>query len=296
MVTYQGRRPQIISMSFFVPDSGQWRSLTYFCGELFLFNAIISLFESSSTDGFIYSSCAPSTGFNPRWDCTLSFQMQVPDLALVRFVVEDHDHTAKNDFVGQFTLPFTSLRTGNNQKAAICFIQQTSLVCALYNVCTVFFFLRLSTCSPIKGRWFESVPCHALYPRQSEERSSRQNCVRAYRHCQRQGMNDVHLNQMESCIFRQQRALETELWMWGGEGLCRCCCQSIPRVVQFKPSHFPTQEERWCLSEMKEHAGSQQMNCLELDNKSLLHCGSIWSCQCWGLWKRLRIGVHETHW
>ncbi|KAI5629394.1 1-phosphatidylinositol 4,5-bisphosphate phosphodiesterase delta-3-A, partial [Silurus asotus] len=53
-----------------------------------------------------------NNGFNPRWDCTLSFQLQVPDLALVRFVVEDHDHTSKNDFVGQFTLPFTSLRTG----------------------------------------------------------------------------------------------------------------------------------------------------------------------------------------
>lgn len=53
-----------------------------------------------------------NNGFNPRWDCTLSFQLQVPDLALVRFVVEDHDHTAKNDFVGQYTLPFTSLRTG----------------------------------------------------------------------------------------------------------------------------------------------------------------------------------------
>ncbi|XP_003964868.2 1-phosphatidylinositol 4,5-bisphosphate phosphodiesterase delta-3-A [Takifugu rubripes] len=53
-----------------------------------------------------------NNGFNPRWDCTLGFQLQVPELALVRFVVEDHDHTAKNDFVGQFTLPFTSLRTG----------------------------------------------------------------------------------------------------------------------------------------------------------------------------------------
>lgn len=57
---------------------------------------------------------APSTGFNPRWDCTLSFQLQVPDLALVRFVVEDHDHTGRNDFVGQLTLPFTSLRTGTD--------------------------------------------------------------------------------------------------------------------------------------------------------------------------------------
>ncbi|XP_036003670.1 1-phosphatidylinositol 4,5-bisphosphate phosphodiesterase delta-3-A isoform X1 [Fundulus heteroclitus] len=53
-----------------------------------------------------------NNGFNPRWDCTLSFQLQVPELALVRFVVEDHDHAVKNDFVGQFTLPFTSLRTG----------------------------------------------------------------------------------------------------------------------------------------------------------------------------------------
>ncbi|XP_069021381.1 1-phosphatidylinositol 4,5-bisphosphate phosphodiesterase delta-3-A [Embiotoca jacksoni] len=53
-----------------------------------------------------------NNGFNPHWDCTLSFQLQVPDLALVRFMVEDHDHTAKNDLVGQFTLPFTSLRTG----------------------------------------------------------------------------------------------------------------------------------------------------------------------------------------
>ncbi|KAG9337602.1 hypothetical protein JZ751_028454 [Albula glossodonta] len=53
-----------------------------------------------------------NNGFNPHWDCTLTFHVQVPELALVRFVVEDHDHTAKNDFVGQFTLPFTSLRTG----------------------------------------------------------------------------------------------------------------------------------------------------------------------------------------
>ncbi|KAM6957704.1 1-phosphatidylinositol 4,5-bisphosphate phosphodiesterase delta-3-A-like [Aplochiton taeniatus] len=53
-----------------------------------------------------------NNGFNPRWDCTLAFQLQVPELALVRFVVEDHDHTVKNDFVGQYTIPFTSLRTG----------------------------------------------------------------------------------------------------------------------------------------------------------------------------------------
>ncbi|XP_008436296.1 1-phosphatidylinositol 4,5-bisphosphate phosphodiesterase delta-3-A [Poecilia reticulata] len=53
-----------------------------------------------------------NNGFNPRWDCTFNFTIHVPDLALVRFVVEDHDYTSSNDFLGQFTLPFTSLRTG----------------------------------------------------------------------------------------------------------------------------------------------------------------------------------------
>ena len=52
------------------------------------------------------------SGFNPRWDCTFNFTVHVPDLALVRFMVEDHDFTSSNDFLGQYTLPFNSLRTG----------------------------------------------------------------------------------------------------------------------------------------------------------------------------------------
>ncbi|MCI4384148.1 hypothetical protein PGIGA_G00035610 [Pangasianodon gigas] len=53
-----------------------------------------------------------NNGFNPRWDCTFKFLLHVPELVLVRFVVEDHDYTARNEFLGQFTLPFTSMRTG----------------------------------------------------------------------------------------------------------------------------------------------------------------------------------------
>uniref|UniRef100_A0A1A8BAZ2 Phosphoinositide phospholipase C n=1 Tax=Nothobranchius kadleci TaxID=1051664 RepID=A0A1A8BAZ2_NOTKA len=53
-----------------------------------------------------------NNGFNPRWDCTFNFMVHAPDLALVRFVVEDHDFTSSNDFLGQYTLPFSSLRTG----------------------------------------------------------------------------------------------------------------------------------------------------------------------------------------
>nr|XP_051968019.1 1-phosphatidylinositol 4,5-bisphosphate phosphodiesterase delta-3-A-like [Xyrauchen texanus] len=53
-----------------------------------------------------------NNGFNPRWDCTFKFILHVPELVLVRFKVEDHDFTTRNDFLGQFTLPLTSMRTG----------------------------------------------------------------------------------------------------------------------------------------------------------------------------------------
>eukprot|EP00070_Physeter_catodon_P048803 XP_028355697.1 1-phosphatidylinositol 4,5-bisphosphate phosphodiesterase delta-3 isoform X1 [Physeter catodon] len=53
-----------------------------------------------------------NNGFNPRWGQTLQFQLRVPELVLVRFVVEDYDATSPNDFVGQFTLPLSSLKQG----------------------------------------------------------------------------------------------------------------------------------------------------------------------------------------
>ncbi|XP_077481546.1 1-phosphatidylinositol 4,5-bisphosphate phosphodiesterase delta-3-A-like isoform X1 [Stigmatopora argus] len=53
-----------------------------------------------------------NNGFNPQWDCTFNFTINAPSLALVRFVVEDHAYASRNGFVGQYTLPFTSLRTG----------------------------------------------------------------------------------------------------------------------------------------------------------------------------------------
>lgn len=53
-----------------------------------------------------------NNGFNPVWNETLNFVVHVPELALVRFVVEDYDKASRNDFIGQFTLPFTSLQAG----------------------------------------------------------------------------------------------------------------------------------------------------------------------------------------
>lgn len=40
--------------------------------------------------------------------------MYVPELALVRFVVEDHDSASDNEFVAQYTLPLSSLQMGKS--------------------------------------------------------------------------------------------------------------------------------------------------------------------------------------
>ncbi|XP_069472948.1 1-phosphatidylinositol 4,5-bisphosphate phosphodiesterase delta-4 [Ambystoma mexicanum] len=53
-----------------------------------------------------------NNGFNPIWNETLKFKIHVPKLAMVRFVVEDYDIASKNDFIAQYTLPFTSIKSG----------------------------------------------------------------------------------------------------------------------------------------------------------------------------------------
>ncbi|XP_036939376.1 1-phosphatidylinositol 4,5-bisphosphate phosphodiesterase delta-1b isoform X2 [Acanthopagrus latus] len=53
-----------------------------------------------------------NNGFNPTWNENLQFDVYVPELALVRFAVEDYDSTSDNEFVGQYTLPFNSLKMG----------------------------------------------------------------------------------------------------------------------------------------------------------------------------------------
>lgn len=51
-------------------------------------------------------------GFNPCWDAEFEFEVAVPDLAFVRFMVEDYDSSSKNDFIGQSTIPWNSLKQG----------------------------------------------------------------------------------------------------------------------------------------------------------------------------------------
>ncbi|NXR59778.1 PLCH1 phosphodiesterase, partial [Rhadina sibilatrix] len=59
------------------------------------------------------SCCGPvcPAGFNPVWEETLTFTIHMPEIALVRFLVWDHDPIGR-DFVGQRTVAFSSLVPG----------------------------------------------------------------------------------------------------------------------------------------------------------------------------------------
>ncbi|XP_039186561.1 1-phosphatidylinositol 4,5-bisphosphate phosphodiesterase eta-1 isoform X1 [Crotalus tigris] len=50
-------------------------------------------------------------GFNPVWEETLTFTIHMPEIAMVRFLVWDHDPIGR-DFVGQRTVTFSSLMPG----------------------------------------------------------------------------------------------------------------------------------------------------------------------------------------
>uniref|UniRef100_A0A671XDW1 Phosphoinositide phospholipase C n=1 Tax=Sparus aurata TaxID=8175 RepID=A0A671XDW1_SPAAU len=53
-----------------------------------------------------------NNGFNPMWNERFEFNIQVPELAMVRFVVEDYDSTSQNDLIGHYCLPLTSVQSG----------------------------------------------------------------------------------------------------------------------------------------------------------------------------------------
>uniref|UniRef100_A0A3B3ZMB9 C2 domain-containing protein n=1 Tax=Periophthalmus magnuspinnatus TaxID=409849 RepID=A0A3B3ZMB9_9GOBI len=53
-----------------------------------------------------------SAGFNPTWNEKFQFDIYVPELAMVRFVVEDYDAASQNDLVGHYCLPLSSAQNG----------------------------------------------------------------------------------------------------------------------------------------------------------------------------------------
>ncbi|XP_073734718.1 1-phosphatidylinositol 4,5-bisphosphate phosphodiesterase delta-4 isoform X3 [Callorhinus ursinus] len=58
------------------------------------------------------TSYVENNGFNPYWGQTLSFRVLVPELALLRFVVKDYNRKSRNEFIGQYTVPWTCMQQG----------------------------------------------------------------------------------------------------------------------------------------------------------------------------------------
>ncbi|KAL7401634.1 hypothetical protein ABVT39_002367 [Epinephelus coioides] len=53
-----------------------------------------------------------NNSLSPHWDADMNFAISVPELCLIRFCVRDQTGLLSSDFVGQYTLPFTSLKKG----------------------------------------------------------------------------------------------------------------------------------------------------------------------------------------
>lgn len=51
-------------------------------------------------------------GFNPVWNETFQLNLHCPEVALLRLCVKDFDSTSANDFVGEYTIPVESVRSG----------------------------------------------------------------------------------------------------------------------------------------------------------------------------------------
>lgn len=59
------------------------------------------------------------------WEETLVFTVHMPDLALVRFLVWDHDPIGQ-DFIGQRTIAFNSMMPGKKHDDTLSFISTHS--------------------------------------------------------------------------------------------------------------------------------------------------------------------------
>ncbi|XP_018494709.1 1-phosphatidylinositol 4,5-bisphosphate phosphodiesterase delta-4 [Galendromus occidentalis] len=53
-----------------------------------------------------------NNGFNPNWNRTFEFIVEVPDLAFLVFIVKDDSRTGKNLKLGKYAVPLTAVRTG----------------------------------------------------------------------------------------------------------------------------------------------------------------------------------------
>ena len=62
----------------------------------------------------IFLLISASDGLHPIWDQQFEFHIRCPELALLRFYVEDGDFVKTDPFIGQAVFPVVGIRTGQS--------------------------------------------------------------------------------------------------------------------------------------------------------------------------------------
>ncbi|NP_001191617.1 phospholipase C [Aplysia californica] len=79
----------------------------------------------------------PHNGYNPIFDESFEFQINLPELALVRFAILDDDYIG-DEFIGQYTIPFECMQTGYRH------IQLLSNTGSVMENCTLFIHVAIT--------------------------------------------------------------------------------------------------------------------------------------------------------
>uniref|UniRef100_A0A183CG97 Phosphoinositide phospholipase C n=1 Tax=Globodera pallida TaxID=36090 RepID=A0A183CG97_GLOPA len=72
----------------------------------------IQIFGVPRDERKAHTRAVRNNGFNPVWNESFSFPLCCPELAMLRVCVKDFDRTSADDFVGEFSVPVSSIRPG----------------------------------------------------------------------------------------------------------------------------------------------------------------------------------------
>ena len=76
-------------------------------------SAFIRYIHDNASRNILIDQVLFPTGFNPVFDKTFEFYINLPELALVQFVVQDDDFIG-DGFVGQYTIPLSCIQPGES--------------------------------------------------------------------------------------------------------------------------------------------------------------------------------------
>jgi len=88
------------------------------------------------------------SGFNPMWEETLVFTLHMPDIALIRFLVWDHDPIGQ-DFIGQRTIAFNSMIPGTKFVCILHFFSYKKKIFVIYQAFGIYVFFLIFSASLI---------------------------------------------------------------------------------------------------------------------------------------------------